>query len=107
MTQTDPEHLRSYVTCPRPARPLGFYSQDLTTIGRYKVDGESSAYLGDVLTNRLGSSGTLDWPRLGVRKASTVTVGVEGLRVLRQRIEERLQSHLETQWRERRRMHSV
>lgn len=73
------------------------------------VDGGGSAYLGDVLTNRVGLSETLDWPRLSVRKASKVTVGVEGLRVSRQRIEERPQPHLETQWgkrRKRRRMHA-
>ena len=73
------------------------------------VDGGGSAYLGDVLTNRVGSSETLDWPRLGVRKASKVTMGVEGLRVSRQRIAERPQPHLETQWgkrRKRRRMHA-
>lgn len=85
---------------------LGFYSQDLTTIGRRKVDSGGSTYFGGVLTNRVGSSGTLDWPRLGVRKASMVTMGVKGFRVSRQRIEERLQAHLETQCGKRRRMHS-
>lgn len=44
---------------------------------------EALLTLGGVLPNMVESSGTPDWPRLGVRKASKGTVGVEGSRVLR------------------------